>query len=192
MDPRSLVVVLTEFTVAQRQLLLTLEVLKNDNKWLSHTLYNIRYWIRLLAYFRMIHEPDLVCHQDICNSMSFITDCYWFNVDGDCWCWGNGCHVLTRPYPWREEPSYTEGICQVRWDYFTIFQPRLVGYDTTSRWVDKETCDSKKHLYRCTVEVFRGVRSRNHLYVKSNYGPLIYVDLFKSAKLPIRHWTWRI
>ncbi|KAA0059045.1 retrotransposon protein [Cucumis melo var. makuwa] len=44
-------------------MLLTLEVLMNDNKRLPHALYDTRHRIRQLAYFRMIHESNLVCRQ---------------------------------------------------------------------------------------------------------------------------------
>ncbi|XP_050935077.1 uncharacterized protein LOC127143858 [Cucumis melo] len=49
--------------MAQRQMLLMLEALMNDNKRLPQTPYDTRHRIRQLAYFRMIHESDLVCRK---------------------------------------------------------------------------------------------------------------------------------
>uniref|UniRef100_A0A9I9EC68 Retrotransposon protein n=1 Tax=Cucumis melo TaxID=3656 RepID=A0A9I9EC68_CUCME len=46
-----------------REILLTLELLMNNNKRLPHTPPDTRHRIRELAYFRMIHESDLVCRQ---------------------------------------------------------------------------------------------------------------------------------
>ncbi|KAL0561094.1 hypothetical protein IC582_001512 [Cucumis melo] len=63
MDQQKLIGVLTAFTLAQRQMLLTLELLMNNNKRLPHTSSDTRHRIRELAYFRMIHESDLVCRQ---------------------------------------------------------------------------------------------------------------------------------
>ncbi|KAA0058874.1 retrotransposon protein [Cucumis melo var. makuwa] len=63
MDEQTLIGVLTAFTSAQRQILLTLELLMNNNKRLPHTPPDTRHRIRELAYFRMIHESDLVCRQ---------------------------------------------------------------------------------------------------------------------------------
>ncbi|KAA0054690.1 retrotransposon protein [Cucumis melo var. makuwa] len=40
-----------------------LELLKNDTKRITHIPYETRHRIRQLAYFRMIHGSDLVCHQ---------------------------------------------------------------------------------------------------------------------------------
>ncbi|KAL0555913.1 hypothetical protein IC582_004415 [Cucumis melo] len=63
MDQETLLGVLTAFTMAQRQMLLTLEALMNDNKRLPQTPYDTRHRIRQLAYFRMIHEYDIVCRE---------------------------------------------------------------------------------------------------------------------------------
>ncbi|KAL0554766.1 hypothetical protein IC582_008694 [Cucumis melo] len=63
MDEQTLIGVLTAFTLAQRQILLTLELLMNNNKRLPHTPSDTCHRIRKLAYFRMIHESDLVCRQ---------------------------------------------------------------------------------------------------------------------------------
>ncbi|KAL0536146.1 hypothetical protein IC582_025084 [Cucumis melo] len=63
MDEQTLIGVLTAFTLAQRQILLTLELLMNNNKRLPHTPPDTRHRIREFAYFRMIHESDLVCRQ---------------------------------------------------------------------------------------------------------------------------------
>ncbi|KAL4014211.1 hypothetical protein IC575_026408 [Cucumis melo] len=63
MDEQTLIGVLTAFTLAQRQILLTLELLMNNNKRLPHTPPDTRHRIRELAYFRMIHESDFVCRQ---------------------------------------------------------------------------------------------------------------------------------
>uniref|UniRef100_A0A9I9DZU3 DUF8040 domain-containing protein n=1 Tax=Cucumis melo TaxID=3656 RepID=A0A9I9DZU3_CUCME len=63
MDEQTLIGVLTAFTLAQRQILLTLELLMNNNKRLPHTPPDTRHRIRKLAYFCMIHESDLVCRQ---------------------------------------------------------------------------------------------------------------------------------
>uniref|UniRef100_A0A9I9E5L7 Retrotransposon protein n=1 Tax=Cucumis melo TaxID=3656 RepID=A0A9I9E5L7_CUCME len=61
MDQQTLLGVLTAFTLAQRQILLTLELLMNDNRRITYTPSDTRHRIRQLAYFRMIHELDLVC-----------------------------------------------------------------------------------------------------------------------------------
>uniref|UniRef100_A0A9I9EKC7 DUF8040 domain-containing protein n=1 Tax=Cucumis melo TaxID=3656 RepID=A0A9I9EKC7_CUCME len=45
-------------------MLLTLELLKDDNKHLPQTPYNTRHRIRQLPNFRMIHKSDLVCRQN--------------------------------------------------------------------------------------------------------------------------------
>ncbi|KAL0552259.1 hypothetical protein IC582_011367 [Cucumis melo] len=63
MDEQTLIGVLTAFTLTQRQILLTLELLMNNNKHLPHTPPVTRHRIRELAYFRMIHESNLVCRQ---------------------------------------------------------------------------------------------------------------------------------
>ncbi|KAL0537447.1 hypothetical protein IC582_026425 [Cucumis melo] len=63
MDEQTLIGVLFAFTLAQRQILLTLEILMNNNKRLPHTPPDTRHRIRELAYFRMIHGSDLVCRQ---------------------------------------------------------------------------------------------------------------------------------
>ncbi|KAL0549669.1 hypothetical protein IC582_014156 [Cucumis melo] len=63
MDQQTLLVVLIAFTLAQRQMLLTLELLKNNSRRITHTPSDTRHRIRQLAYFRMIHESDLVCPQ---------------------------------------------------------------------------------------------------------------------------------
>ncbi|KAA0049910.1 retrotransposon protein [Cucumis melo var. makuwa] len=63
MDQETLLGVLTAFTMAQRQMLLTLKALMNDNKRLPQTPYDTRHRIRQLAYFWMIHESDLVCRE---------------------------------------------------------------------------------------------------------------------------------
>ena len=44
-------------------MLLMLEAIMNDNKRLPYTPYDTRHRIRQLAYFRMIHESNLVCRQ---------------------------------------------------------------------------------------------------------------------------------
>ncbi|KAA0050301.1 retrotransposon protein [Cucumis melo var. makuwa] len=63
MNQQTLLGVLTVFTLAQRQILLTLELLMNYNRRITHTPSDTRHRIRQLAYFRMIHESDLVCRQ---------------------------------------------------------------------------------------------------------------------------------
>ena len=63
MDLENIRTILTVFIVTQRQLLLILEALKNDNKRVTHTPYETRHQIRQLAYFRMVHASDLVCRQ---------------------------------------------------------------------------------------------------------------------------------
>ncbi|KAL0541780.1 hypothetical protein IC582_021837 [Cucumis melo] len=63
MDQQTLLGVLTTFTLVQRQILLTLELLMNDNRRITYTSSDTRHRIRQLAYFHMIHESDLVCHQ---------------------------------------------------------------------------------------------------------------------------------
>ncbi|KAL4028648.1 hypothetical protein IC575_011849 [Cucumis melo] len=63
MDQQTLLGVLTAFTLAQRQILLTLELLMNDNRRITYTSSDTRHRIRQLVYFLMIHESDLVCRQ---------------------------------------------------------------------------------------------------------------------------------
>ncbi|KAL4018598.1 hypothetical protein IC575_022198 [Cucumis melo] len=63
MDQQTLLGVLITFTLVQRQILLTLELLMNDNRRITYTPSDTCHRIRQLAYFRMIHESDLVCHQ---------------------------------------------------------------------------------------------------------------------------------
>ncbi|KAA0036563.1 retrotransposon protein [Cucumis melo var. makuwa] len=63
MDQQTVLGIPTVFTLAQRQILLTLELLMNDNKRITYTPSDTRHRIRQLAYFRMIHESDLVCRQ---------------------------------------------------------------------------------------------------------------------------------
>ncbi|KAL0543889.1 hypothetical protein IC582_018994 [Cucumis melo] len=50
MDQQTLLVILTTFTLAQRQILLTLELLMNDSSHITHTPSDIRHRIRQLAY----------------------------------------------------------------------------------------------------------------------------------------------
>uniref|UniRef100_A0A9I9E9G1 DUF8040 domain-containing protein n=1 Tax=Cucumis melo TaxID=3656 RepID=A0A9I9E9G1_CUCME len=63
MGEHELAYIVNVFIASQRQLLLTLELLKNDTKRITHIPYEIRHRIRQLAYFRMIHGSDLVCRQ---------------------------------------------------------------------------------------------------------------------------------
>ncbi|KAL0558899.1 hypothetical protein IC582_003482 [Cucumis melo] len=63
MDQQTLFAILTTFMLAQRQMLLTLELLMNDSRRITHTPSDTCHRIRQLAYFRMIHESDLVCRQ---------------------------------------------------------------------------------------------------------------------------------
>ncbi|KAL0541002.1 hypothetical protein IC582_021029 [Cucumis melo] len=84
MDEQTLIGVLTAFTLAQRQILLTLELLMNNNKRLPHTPPDTRHRIRELAYFRMIHESDLVCRQSTrMDRRTFVILCHLLrNVAG--------------------------------------------------------------------------------------------------------------
>ena len=84
MDEQTLIGVLTAFTLAQRQILLTLELLMNNNKRLPHTPPDTRHRIRELAYFRMIHESDLVCWQSTrMDRQTFAIPCHLLrNVAG--------------------------------------------------------------------------------------------------------------
>ncbi|TYK11177.1 retrotransposon protein [Cucumis melo var. makuwa] len=63
MDSKDIARILTAFIVSQCQLLMILELLMNDQKRLPQTPYDTRHRIRQLAYFRMIHESNLVCRQ---------------------------------------------------------------------------------------------------------------------------------
>ncbi|KAA0066270.1 retrotransposon protein [Cucumis melo var. makuwa] len=63
MDPQEIAAVVSAFTITQRQMLLILEALLNDNKRITHISTDTRHWIRHLTYFRMIHAPDLVCRE---------------------------------------------------------------------------------------------------------------------------------
>ena len=64
MDEHELASIVNAFIASQRQLLLMLELLKNDTKRITHIPYETRHRIRQLAYFRMIHGSDLVCRQN--------------------------------------------------------------------------------------------------------------------------------
>ncbi|KAL0544289.1 hypothetical protein IC582_019402 [Cucumis melo] len=83
-DEQTLIGVLTAFTLAQRQILLTLELLMNNNKRLPHTPPDTRHRIRELAYFCMIHESDLMCRQSTrMNRRTFAILCHLLrNVAG--------------------------------------------------------------------------------------------------------------
>ena len=63
MNQQTLLEVLTAYTLVQRQMLLTLELLMNDNKHLPQTPFDTRHRIRQFAYIRMIHKSDVVCRQ---------------------------------------------------------------------------------------------------------------------------------
>uniref|UniRef100_A0A9I9EKM1 DUF8040 domain-containing protein n=1 Tax=Cucumis melo TaxID=3656 RepID=A0A9I9EKM1_CUCME len=63
MDEHELASIVNAFIASQRQLLLMLELLKNDTKRITHIPYETRHRIRQSAYFRMIHGSDLVCRQ---------------------------------------------------------------------------------------------------------------------------------
>ncbi|KAL0540953.1 hypothetical protein IC582_020979 [Cucumis melo] len=77
MDQQTILGVLTAFTLAQRKILLTLELLMNDNKCYPQTSYDTRHRIRQLAYFRMIHEFYLVCRQSTrMDRQTFIILCH--------------------------------------------------------------------------------------------------------------------
>ncbi|KAL0549824.1 hypothetical protein IC582_014313 [Cucumis melo] len=65
MEQQTLLGVLTAFTLAQRQILLTLEQVMNENRRITHTPSDTRHRIRQHAYFCMIHESDLVCSQSM-------------------------------------------------------------------------------------------------------------------------------
>ncbi|KAA0054016.1 hypothetical protein IC582_029174 [Cucumis melo] len=77
MDQQTLLDVLTAFTLAQRKMLLTLELLMNDNRRITHTPSDTRHRIRQLAYFCTIHESDLVCRQSTrMNRRTFAILCH--------------------------------------------------------------------------------------------------------------------
>ncbi|KAL4017996.1 hypothetical protein IC575_021583 [Cucumis melo] len=63
MDQQTLLGVLTAFTLAQRQILLMLELPMNDNRHIIYTPSDTRHRIRQLAYFHMTRKSDLVCRQ---------------------------------------------------------------------------------------------------------------------------------
>ncbi|KAL0541693.1 hypothetical protein IC582_021748 [Cucumis melo] len=63
MDEHELASIVNAFIASQCQLLLMLELLKNDTKRIMHIPYETSHRIRRLAYFRMIHGSDLVCSQ---------------------------------------------------------------------------------------------------------------------------------
>ncbi|TYK05421.1 retrotransposon protein [Cucumis melo var. makuwa] len=58
MDPQTLLAILTAFTESQCQMLLTLEALMNDNKWLPHTRYDTKHRIR--TYIK-VNVPAIDC-----------------------------------------------------------------------------------------------------------------------------------
>uniref|UniRef100_A0A9I9EEI6 DUF8040 domain-containing protein n=1 Tax=Cucumis melo TaxID=3656 RepID=A0A9I9EEI6_CUCME len=60
MDEHELASIVNACIASQCQLLLMLELLKNNTKRITH---ETRHRIRQLAYFRMIHSSDLVCRQ---------------------------------------------------------------------------------------------------------------------------------
>lgn len=60
MDQEDIATILTVFTTSQRQLLMMLKLLMNDNKRIQHTPFDIRHSIKQLAYFPIIYESDLV------------------------------------------------------------------------------------------------------------------------------------
>ncbi|KAA0041232.1 retrotransposon protein [Cucumis melo var. makuwa] len=77
MDQQTPLGVLTAFTMAQRQMLLMLEALMNDNKHLTQTPYDTRHRIRQLAYFWMIHESNFICCESIrMHSRTFAILCH--------------------------------------------------------------------------------------------------------------------
>ncbi|KAL4011413.1 hypothetical protein IC575_028471 [Cucumis melo] len=84
MDQQTLIGVLTTFTLAQCQMLLTLELLMNNNKRLPHTPSDTRHIIRELAYFRMIHESDVMCRKSTrMDRRTFVILCHLLrNVAG--------------------------------------------------------------------------------------------------------------
>ncbi|KAL0543745.1 hypothetical protein IC582_018849 [Cucumis melo] len=62
-------------------MLLTFEALMNDNKRLPQTPYDRRHRIRQLAYFRMIHESDLVCRESTrMDRRTFAILCHLFRT----------------------------------------------------------------------------------------------------------------
>ncbi|KAL0544083.1 hypothetical protein IC582_019194 [Cucumis melo] len=63
MDEHEFTSILNAFLASQRQLLLMLELLNNDTKRITHISHETRHRIRQLAYFRMIHASNLMCHQ---------------------------------------------------------------------------------------------------------------------------------
>ncbi|TYK22667.1 retrotransposon protein [Cucumis melo var. makuwa] len=63
MDEHELASIVNAFIASQRQLLLMLELLKNDTKRITHIPYETKHRIRQLTYFRMIHGLDLVYRQ---------------------------------------------------------------------------------------------------------------------------------
>ena len=63
MDNQNIRTILAVFTSTHNQLILLLDPLMNDNKWVTHIPYVFRHQIRQLSYFRMIHSSDLVYHE---------------------------------------------------------------------------------------------------------------------------------
>ena len=81
MDQQTLLGFLTTFTLAQRQMLQTLDALMNDNKRLPHTPSDTRHRIRQLTYFRMIHESDFVYRKSTRMDMrTFAIQCHLLRI----------------------------------------------------------------------------------------------------------------
>ncbi|KAL0533731.1 hypothetical protein IC582_027774 [Cucumis melo] len=167
MDPQSLLGVLTAFTRVQRQMLLTLEVLVNDNKRLPYASYDTRYRIRQLMYFCMIHEFDLCLQSTRMGRRTFAIL----------------CHLLRTIIG-------ISSIEIVDVEEMVVMFLHILAHDVKNHVIQREFIQSGETVSRhfnlvlldvvrlhdellkkpvtnnCTdpVEVFRGARSQSHLY----------------------------
>ncbi|KAL4035117.1 hypothetical protein IC575_003792 [Cucumis melo] len=189
MDPQILVVVLIVFIVFQRQMLLTLEPLMNDNKRLPYTPYDTRHRIRQFEYFRMIHESDLVCRQSTCmDKRTFAILCHLLRIFVS----------LSSTEIVDVEEMVVMFLYILAHDMNNrVIQRKFVrSGETVSRHFSlmllavvrlhdeliKKLVPVTNHLHKSTMEVFRGTCSRSHLYFMYQYVSLIHGRLFKNLQ----------
>ncbi|KAL0556367.1 hypothetical protein IC582_004880 [Cucumis melo] len=151
MDQQKLLGVLTVFTLAQRQILLTLKLLMSDNRRITYTPSDTRHRIRQFAYFRMIHESDLVCRQStridrrtfaiLCHLLQTVSGISSTEIVDIEEMVAMFLHVLAhdvknrviqREFVWSGE--------------IVSRQPCTIGCRPTIRGVDKSTCSGDKQL----------------------------------------------
>ena len=91
MDNQNIRTILAVFTSTHNQLILLLDPLMNDNKWVTHIPYVFRHQIRQLSYFRMIHSSDLVFRESTRTNRRTLREHFqnlylerWTSVDTRC------------------------------------------------------------------------------------------------------------